>query len=103
MSCSVMMTCTSCSVWSTWPAIGTMHEIAPFLAVEGDRSWRRYQRCYVLPRRAGGPPTDEYSPSVTFTVPERMLQQVRKPRRVGASERFWMNLQAHYDLEIRRD
>jgi plasmid maintenance system antidote protein VapI len=32
-----------------------------------------------------------------------MLQQVRKPRRFGASERFWMNLQAHYDLEIRRD
>jgi len=30
-----------------------------------------------------------------------MLQQVRKPRRFGASER--MNLQAHYDLEIRRD
>jgi plasmid maintenance system antidote protein VapI len=32
-----------------------------------------------------------------------MLQQVRKPRRFRASERLWMNLQAHYDLEIRRD
>ena len=28
-------TCTSCSVWSTWLAIGTMHEMAPPLAVEG--------------------------------------------------------------------
>jgi hypothetical protein len=85
----------------TWLAIGTMHEIAPFLAVKGTGTGGRYQHCYVLPRRVGGLPTDEYSPSVTFTVPERMLQQVRKPRRFGASER--MNLQAHYDLEIRRD
>ena len=35
--CSVTMTCTSCSVWSTWLTIGTIAEIAPFLAVEGDR------------------------------------------------------------------
>ena len=30
------MTCVSCSVWSTWLAIGTMHEIVPPLAVEGE-------------------------------------------------------------------
>ena len=28
---------TSCSVWSTWLAIGTIAEMAPSLAVEGDR------------------------------------------------------------------
>jgi len=35
MPCSVTMTFTSCSVWSTWLAIGTMQEIAPPLATEG--------------------------------------------------------------------
>jgi hypothetical protein len=41
MPCSVTMTCTSCSVWSTWLAIGTMHEIDAFLAVDGDRNIAR--------------------------------------------------------------
>ena len=33
--CSLTSTATSCSVWSTWLAIGTKAEIAPFLAVLG--------------------------------------------------------------------
>ena len=34
--CSVMMTDTSCSVWSTWLTIGTIAEMAPPLAVDGE-------------------------------------------------------------------
>ena len=36
--CSVTMTWVSRSVWSTWLTIGTMHEIAPPLAVDGERN-----------------------------------------------------------------
>ena len=34
--CSVMMTCTSCSVWSWCDTIGTIAEMSPFLASDGD-------------------------------------------------------------------
>ncbi|MNV59759.1 hypothetical protein D3C71_1522030 [compost metagenome] len=36
--CSVTITDTSCSVWSTWLTIGTIAEMLPFLAVDGLRN-----------------------------------------------------------------
>src|SRR2546423_13328000 len=58
----------------------------------------------------------QYRPAKDLSVPPRRINEIvrgtravsadtalRLARYFGTSERFWLNLQAHYDLEVQKD